>query len=411
VCCDRSLTPDLFNGITEPLVERYQNEKQVLTLVTQFGRQPADCEDSHLFVYGNCAFSVSDGYMSLTKLEDAGYTCNPSIRNIVTASRFSNAGDPKCHIINRWVERLSVCNDYLQLTMEFHGSNAAAVLFAQAGVWAGTNFVDWIKLDSSFPILYLLASHSGVGKTTAQEALAMSIGFAKSAVAGNKSSEAGFLDWVSKNGGLSLMLDDFNPNKSSAKGSNDAWLDLFKQLYDAKTQIQHEKSRQLQSSVVISSNFPVPQDIPTQMRMLTLQFFNPGVMASTDVVRQYKNIMSVTSCLIPDIVSMRHEGELDKKYIGELESYIQKCLPTGLNARVSQNIKKPMYYLLLTFAWCDFDQSTFDKYIFDYMETLIAGYAENCMQTDLWTRFFKYLRLTLERQDRKSGTSLHWYVY
>jgi hypothetical protein len=186
---------------------------------------------------------------------------------------------------------------------------------------------------------------------------------------------------------------------------------LFKQLYDAKTQIQHEKSRQLQSSVVISSNFPVPQDIPTQMRMLTLQFFNPGVMASTDVVRQYKNIMSVTSCLIPDIVSMRHEGELDKKYIGELESYIQKCLPTGLNARVSQNIKKPMYYLLLTFAWCDFNQSTFDKYIFDYMETLIAGYAENCMQTDLWTRFFKYLRLTLERQERKSGTSLHWYVY
>jgi len=392
----------------EGLVDQYQNEKRVLTLVTQFGRQPADGEDSDLFVYGNCAFNVADGYMSLTGLENAGYTCNPSIRNLVTASRFSNAGDPKCHIISRGVERLSVCKDYLELTMEFHGSNAAAVLFAQGGVWAGTNFADWIRLDSSFPILYLLASHSGVGKTTAQEALAMSIGFDKSAVAGNKSSEAGFLDWVSKNGGLSLMLDDFNPHKSSSSRGKDEWLDLFKQLYDAKTQIQHEKSRQLQSSVVISSNYPVPQDIPTQMRMLTLQFFNASVMAPSEVVRQYKAIMSVTSCLIPDIVSMRHEGQLDRKYIGELESYIQKCLPVGLNARVSQNIKKPMYYLLLTFAWCGFDRPVFDKYIFDYMETLISGYADNCMQTDLWTRFFKYLRLTLERQDRKSGTSLHW---
>ena len=65
----------------EGLIDRYQNEKRVLTLVTQFGRQPADSEDADLFVHGNCAFNVPDGCMSLMGLENAGHTCNPSMRN------------------------------------------------------------------------------------------------------------------------------------------------------------------------------------------------------------------------------------------------------------------------------------------------------------------------------------------
>ena len=83
--------------------------------------------------------------------------------------------------------------------------------------------------------------------------------------------ESGLLDWVSTYCCLCVFIDDFNPRKCENR-SQDSWADLFKQLHDAKSIIQHDKFRLVLSSAVISANVEMPQDIPILQRILTLHY-------------------------------------------------------------------------------------------------------------------------------------------
>jgi hypothetical protein len=391
-------------------------ERGELQAVMQFGMQVSTQDDittslNHRWVFKNCVFDLN-GYGNLCKLEDAGYVYNKGITSQLKCSKFLLAAAPAVHLVSAGASRVHILRLHLQKTISFHQNNASATLWGQGHLWASLNFMEFVKLDKSFPLLYLVAPLAGVGKTSAFNAFAKSIGLSLEAMGGNKMSESGLLDWVSTYCCLCVFIDDFNPRKCENR-SQDSWADLFKQLYDAKSIIQHDKFRLVLSSAVISANVEMPQDIPILQRILTLHY-HPihNQFQMVRVEQEYTQIQELISCLIPDVVAMKWKGALDSRHLKELQQYIYACCPTGLVPRIAQNLKKPMYYLLLTFRLAEMSIEEVETHIFGYMQKLINQYAATCTQVDLWSRFIYYLARTLESHNQLSSdkdASLHWY--
>ena len=436
MCACRLLKPELFNELIQPKIDNHVANNPILNAVTLFGLQVKNQADlasnqkRHIFVYGNCAFDTLDGYASMMSLKDAGYLCDRNILSQVNTSKFLIAGSPELNLVYNRQSRMDMLKLYLTLTIQFHNQNAAAVLWGQGTMWASLLYMNWLALDKAFPILYLVSNEAGAGKTTAFNAYARSIGLPLESIGGNKTSESGFLDWVSTYSCLSFFIDDFNPRKCINR-TNDTWLDLFKQLYDAKTVVQHDKIRLVYSSTVVSANAEMPPDVPTQTRLISLHFIlnkkHPRDISAIE--DHYNQVFHMISCLVPDIISMKFNGDLDKTHINELQQFIMACSPSTLTPRVAQNLKKPLYYLLLVFKWvemdlvmqiqegnCSHDQladwgDLVDIYIFDYMCVLIKQYALSCSQVDLWSRFFYCLDKALSLHDKHSrdvSGSLNW---
>ena len=164
---------------------------------------------------------------------------------------------------------------------------------------------------------------------------------------------------------------------------------------------------------MFSSNSQLAEhDVPTQQRMLTFLYRSLQTENDDpDLPQKYQDAYRGISCVVPDIMAMRHGGVLDVKYINEVFQFIKMCSPSCLSPRIAHNLKKPMYLLLLVFKWIDLGADLMDKYIFDYMETLIRQYVGSSAQKDLWTKFFYWFNQTLNSCNRLSGHvygSIHW---
>ena len=252
---DRAFTPQLFQEILRPHITHYLQHNNELTAVTKFGLQVDSVTDfarlkstdRTLFLYSNVAFNVVDGWDSADKLENNGFFIDKFIYSTVTKNKFHLGGLPELTIVRNTAReperRQRKLKLYLGMTAEFHKHNAACVMWAQGATWASLSFMDWVSLDKSFPIIYLLTNLGGVGKTTTLIALAASVGLPESAVNGNKSSESGVLDWVSTHNGLPFFFDDINAKASNMHQSDNTWKEIIKQVYDAKTVTQHDKVR------------------------------------------------------------------------------------------------------------------------------------------------------------------------
>ena len=401
----------------QPKIDSYLLTHPQLKLVTQFGLQVRHVSElngsKHIYVYKNCTFNDQDGYGDIRTLRDAGFTYQADILNAVNSSKFTNAGAPELSLIADGNQRLEALQLYLTATINFHRNNAGAALWGQGAVWASLQFKKFVKHDHGFPIPYLVSLEHSVGKTSAFIAYAKSIGLSEESMGGNKTSESGFLDWVSTYSCLTYFIDDFNPRKCVNR-KQDTWMDLFKQLFDAKTVHQHAKTRLILSGVVVSANAEMPPDMPTQSRLLMLYFTkndNSDLASVKQWREQYADTLEFVSCLVPDIVALQWKGDLDMRHINELEQLVIACAPDNIAYRVAQNMKKPMYYLVLTFKMASLSTDHYDLYIFDYMQTMIRQYNSTCSQVDAWSKFFYYLARTLEvhnRKSNKSDDSLDW---
>jgi hypothetical protein len=418
----RDFSPSLFSQALQPFIDHYLQDHEPLTALTQFGlavqlqsQYRSVKKTNPLFLYGNCSFNILDGYQSLKSLQSNGYVCDEGILSTVTKSKFRKAGVPELCLDKDWQRRHDRLRLFLSITIEFHKQNAQPVLWAQGSVWASLFFQDWIKYDKCFPIIYLMSTLAGVGKTSAFYALASSVGLSPEAIGGNKTSESGFLDWVSTHNGLAFFLDDFNARMCNAHQSQTTWKELLKQLFDAKSVVQHDKFRLILSAVILSSNTELcPLDVPTQQRMLTFYFHPISIQDQSEhaaLEKKYKEIIADISCLVPDILAMRWNGELDMKYVTEIYQFILKCYG-DCSPRVAHNLKKPMYFLILIFSWVNLTQEAFDQYIFTYMDTMLKQYKTTCCQTDMWTKFFYFLDKTMDQCNRFTNdpkASIHWY--
>lgn len=418
----RDFSPTLLDQVLQPHHDACLEARAPVTAVTQLGLMTSLqseytdlMETKPLFIYSNCMFNIVDGYDSLQTLEQGGYICDTRILQQVTKSKFRTGGLPRLKLSSVPEDRLQTLRMLIQITVEFHQNNASAVLWAHGTVWASLSFMDWIKLDHSFPLVYLMSTLGGVGKSSAFNALASSIGLTPEVIGGNKTSESGILDWLSTHNGLGYFLDDFNARGANSLTAQNTWKELLKQIYDAKSVIQHDKFRLILSAVILSSNAELcPHDVPTQQRMLTF-YFHPITVNqdSSELEQRYNEVHKLSSCLVPDIIKMRYNGELDTKYIQEIYRLILACCPPSLGPRIAHNMKKPMYMLLLLMAWAQCSDEVVTVHVFGYMDKMITQYNVKCAQKDIWTRFFYFFNKTMESHNRQSSHvygCLHWSV-
>ena len=417
----RRLKFDHFQELLAPLVADCMattgDTFEVITLLGLQCRLLADMkkEEKPLFVYENCAFCVHEGYTTLDSLQMWGMRLVPKIFQDVTKSHLSRGGFPKLHLVRNPASRTEVAKMYLQATEEFHRSNAPAVMWCQGLAWASLSFLEWIDMDRCFPLVYCLSTAFSNGKSSAMNALALSIGLSPESMGGNKTSESGFLDWTNSCCGMAYFLDDFNAKSVNHSREQNTWKELFKQLHDANSVNQHGKFRLVLSAIFLSANTELcPWDGPLQSRLFTA-VFTAQEPADVQVADTYNSVMRLTSCLVPDIVGWRYKKQLDRKYISELQVFLERighelCLPR----RIFQHLKKPMYYLCLMFRLLGATPELYDRYIFDHVKLcVLPRYKQYCGQSDMWKKFFFYFEGTIQSCNRRSSDptqSLHWCV-
>lgn len=366
-----------------------------------------------VFVYENCAFCIHEGYDSLDSLYALGLRMIPKTFQEVTKSRLGVGGMPKMHILRDTNARMNIARMYLCCTEDFHRGNAAGVMWCQGLAWASLSFLEWIEIDRCFPITYLLSTSFSNGKSTAMNALALSIGLSPESMGGNKTSESGFLDWTNSCNGLAYFLDDFNAKSVNQSREQNTWKELFKQLHDANSVNQHDKFRLVLSAIFLSANTELcPWDGPLQSRFFTC-VFSAQTHGELAVADNYNKIMKVTSCLVPDIMAWRYKRKLDVKYISEMQQFIEAIArPMLLPPRLFQHLKKPMYYLCLYLHWIGSESEDYDRLVFKHLIcTVLPRYGQYCSHCDMWQKFLFYFGKGLCECNRKSNDptmSIHW---
>ena len=368
-----------------------------------------------LFVYENCSFKICSGYDELNTLENNGLRMVPKIFQEVTKSRLSAGGMPNLHIVRDPIVRKQIAREYLEATIAFHRVNNATVLWCQGLAWASLSFLEWIQMDRCFPIAYMLSTSFSNGKSTAMNALALSIGLSPEAMGGNKTSESGFLDWTNSCCGLAYFLDDFNAKSVNQSKDQNTWKELFKQLHDANSVNQHDKFRLVLSAIFLSANTELcPWDGPLQSRLFTAVFAtNVTDVNDTIATENYNKIMKVTSCLVPDIIAWRHKQKLDAKYITELQRFIELiAAPMNLPKRLFQHLKKPMYYLCLMAQYVGCLEAFYEVIIIKHLvEAVLPRYGQYCTHVDMWQKFFYYFQkcqLQCNKRSSDPTQSIHW---
>ena len=414
----RKLPIQMLAELINPLIAECESKHARTKAVTMLGLQVRHIKELRtnnaqpVFLYENCVFHVHNGYDSLRTLEEGGYRLVTKVFQDTTKSMLGNGGFPRLAIVNSAHDRRLILECYIRLTTDFHGTNAPAALWAQGLVWASLSFLEWIEIDKCFPIAYLMSSLHGNGKSTTMYALAESIGLPQEAIGGNKTSESGFLDWVNSCNGLPYFLDDFNAKAANLSKDQHTFKELFKSLHDANSVCQHDKFRLVLSASVVSSNTQLaPWDAPTQSRLMTFIFEN-STKCPLSVVKNYNNLMKTLSCLVPDILSWRYNGRLDIDCINELQAFIQEYMqPLSLQPRIAQHLKKPMYYLCLALIYVNAPVHSFDTYVFKYLKVQLMFYYHHCTQTDMWSKFFKFMSKAISVCNIRSSdgrTFIHW---
>ena len=414
----RKLPIQMLGELINPLIADCESRHARTQAVTLLGLQVRHIKQLRtsnaepVFLYENCVFNVTSGYDSLRTLEEGGFRLVTKVFQDTTRSMLGNGGFPRLAIVTNAHDRRLIMECYIKLTTDFHGSNAPAALWAQGLVWASLSFLEWIEIDKCFPIAYLMSSLHGNGKSTTMYALAESIGLPQEAIGGNKTSESGFLDWVNSCNGLAYFLDDFNAKAANLSKDQHTFKELFKSLHDANSVCQHDKFRLVLSASVVSSNTQLaPWDSPTQSRLMTFIFENSDKCA-LPVTQNYNKLMKTISCLVPDIMAWRYNSKLDIDCINELQSFIQEYMrPLSLQPRISQHLKKPMYYLCLAMTYCKAPKHAFDTIIFKYLKVQLMFYFHHCTQTDMWSKFFKFMSKTIgvcNVRGSDGRTFIHW---
>lgn len=407
------MKPEQWEIIMDSHIQVYYevHKRKKYTAITIFGLQ----DDGLTFAYGNCCFNVQTGYDDLGDLTEHGFIFDRKIYQMASRNAFLVCGTPAIAKNFNWNQRQQLLHDFLCATYEFHENNTTTVLWAHGAVWASLFFTEWIRYDKSFPIIYLVSSLAGVGKTTTFYALAASVGLEARAIGGNKTSEAGMLDWINTHRNIAFFLDDFNAQSEKGNKDKDNWKHLFKQIYDGKSVMQNQKCRNVYSSVLVTSNMELcPEDIPVGQRLLSLYFKQIKTSQNkAQAETKYKTISDQLSMLVPDVLKMRHKGKLDMKYIGELHQYIVELSNNTCPPRVAHNLKKPMYFLLLMLSLADVTTDCYDEFIFEKLSQDVEVANTTVTQTPVWTKFFYWFSQTMNSCNKLSSnpqTSIHWWV-
>ena len=182
--------------ILRPLYTAHANNSFVKTAVTVMGRQATktdaldDCKD---FVFGNCVLQVGGNYSDLVLIQNSKYQLVDRVFNQNSKRCFGKGNYPRLKLLRDAFKRQQLAAFWYNGTQTFHKSNVCPALWAQALMWASLSFLEWISIDRCFPIIYLLSTQHGIGKTTTMNALCASVGLPAEVVTGNKSSESGVL--------------------------------------------------------------------------------------------------------------------------------------------------------------------------------------------------------------------------
>ena len=205
------------------------------------------------------------------------------------------------------------------------------------------------------------------------------------------------LDWLNSVCCIGYILDDFNAKSVNSSKEQNTWKELIKQIHDANSTKQHDKFRFVLSAVFFTSNNELcPWCDQLQSRLATYVFYLNERRCSVLEEQQYKTLSSMLSCLVPEILSWKFQNKLDRKYIAEVQQYIEKLAqPLSLTQRIAQHMKKPMYMLLLFLKWIEAPPESFKEHVFAYLRNnMLPRYWRYCAQSNMWFKFLYYFAET-----------------
>ena len=447
----RAMMPEEYAEVFSKLYtdHRLSGNNQNFKLVTQFGMQcdvtsELDTQEL-LFVTENYVINARKGYKDggVRTLQEAGYVFEAGLFLKHTNSGMSTTGFPRLRGIDydrRYNGDTNACKgrrrlvlkEYLEMMVAFFGPvNGPAVLCTQGMVWAGMLYSEWQEMDGCFPVSFLLSTAANYGKTTACRGFQASQGMLPK-LSGSCSTVSGFLSTLNATGGITFIMDDFATELTNKNTTNN-WKETLKSVHDANSVTQHQKTRTPRSAALLTSNMTLQgHDEPLQTRLFTVEFHKPPedlAYLASRFKDSYRNIGS----LIPDILSIRWEGVLDKQYIDELEAFLMVyVMALSIPSRIALHLKKPMYYVLLlsqvlrptanpmNSGNTEQDSLSDSEYAIAYMQHWLDhnlfGYLIDVQmrhyhafvpQLDMWQKFLKIVSLTWQGCDRNSRISLH----
>jgi len=433
-------------------------------LVTQFGLQVDSSQDfldmntTLYFVFENYVVDYRKGYGAcIVPLAHAGFKVDKAIFRRITCSGMSASGFPNIRCMNfedryngntdyHRANRRAVLHNVLYTSIRFYGhKNACSVIWVLAMAWAGLSYSEWHAMDKCFPVTYVLSTQNTVGKTTCLYQVAAAIGLNDDALNGSGTTVSGCLDYLNAVCGIAFIMDDFQSEQVNNENNTNKWKETLKAMHDSNTIMHHNRTRKTRSCAILSANSELhSHDEPLQSRLFTVEFFK--VPRHSDVTEyEYKNSYRDISCLIPEILGMKHKGKLDERYISELEMFLRKFTDVlMLPSRVAKHLKKPLYYLLLVFPCLlnvtnprnadynsdnrafpnpnDYSDEDYSRlvsypglvrtYIFDYIvDVQLKRYWGYIQRQDMWQKFLESVRYSYKNGDRKGKFSIHHHNY
>ena len=440
-----------YYDIIRQIRTAYNPKKAIKVLGMQGLQNGSGAPVPHMFVLENYVIDAFVGYTNgpLQCIQDSDFTLDKD--EFKRVSNCDLAEYPKIHTLGNdfdqyynggsWQHkrnRLRVLHNYIGMTLEtfectqpakeFDPGSAPCVLWGQAIAWAGLAFEEWHNLVGEFCLLVFQSDHANTGKTTAAKAIYGSVGGGVGNMCGSGTTIPGFKDRNNAMSGMLCCYDEFPSNgcRSDPRGTGDKWKECLLGVFNATSDVKYGHQRKPKGGVLLTMNLELfTEDEPFQTRSMHMRFKSLKNNGDAVLQKEFNHAAGDLSCLIPDILGIRHEGQLDVVYLEELGQLIAQYI-VGLGSRIVNNFKAPMYYLLLTLqvmkrgyegqlannnighlSW----EWWIDHMVFEYMQVQVQQYHDRARATATWTKFLHLFSEVLLSQDVNSKKSLHHHNY